>query len=415
MKFTQKIDPLTVSNFNFTVDDQPCTLYFVPDHTAYPTAIPTYLGKNLVLNDNSFVRVTANYTVTLEVLEITPLTETGRRIIEGKVTPGENLATGPIPVVLLSGAGVPIALTYADANGSYAFTNLPDGNYNMTLSLGPDQPQMPGQAAVDLTNYSAEVNFDLTGATPAWEVKPKQIITFNALVTRKYGDAAFELSADADSGLATTFASSNQNVAVIDGNRVTITGAGTTGITAYQTGNAAFPAATPVTQTLTVDKASQSITFATPLEKLSTDGPFELAATSSSALAVTYVSGDASIASITGNVVTIHKSGTVLITAGQAGNKNYNAAAAVSRELKINLVTGIDETLPVLQAYPNPSRGLVNIPYDVKEVSVTDALGRTERITLQDHYLDLSQHQAGLYIVQVKVGNTARVLKISKE
>lgn len=423
--FTQKIDPVTSSNFDFEVSNQLYTLYFIPDRVAYPKAIPTILGKTIVLTSNSFVRLTGNYTAMLEVLQITPLTETGNKIVSGNiktessnVTSGRDLASGQVPVVLLSDAGIPVAITYADADGNYEFTNLPNGNYGLLLSLDPDRPQMSAPVVVNVVVHNAEVNFDLTGATPQYEIKIlqlKQAITFNSLAARKYGDAAFDLDADANSGLAATFASSNKNVAVIDGNRVTIVGAGTTLITAYQAGNADFLAATPVTQTLTVEKAGQSITFTMLPEMLSTDDSFELAATSSSSLQVTYVSGNESIASISGHVVIIHKDGVVQITALQEGDGNYLAAAPVSRELKINLVTAIDETLPALEAYPNPTRDLVRIPYDVREVNVADALGNTERVTLQDRYLDLTQRKPGLYLVIVKIGNTGRILRISKE
>ena len=49
-----------------------------------------------------------------------------------------------------------------------------------------------------------------------------------------------------------TFTSSDLNVATISGNKVTIVGAGTTTITASQTGNANHNAAQDITQTLTV-------------------------------------------------------------------------------------------------------------------------------------------------------------------
>ncbi len=55
--------------------------------------------------------------------------------------------------------------------------------------------------------------------------------------------------------------SDNTTVATVTGNIVHITGAGTAVITASQAGNTNYNAAPDVPQTLTVNKANQTITF----------------------------------------------------------------------------------------------------------------------------------------------------------
>jgi len=82
-----------------------------------------------------------------------------------------------------------------------------------------------------------------------------QTITFGALPSKTYGDPAFTLGATASSGLSVSYASSNPAVAAVSGNTVTLFGAGSTTITASQSGNASFSAAMPVPQTLTVNAA----------------------------------------------------------------------------------------------------------------------------------------------------------------
>jgi len=81
-----------------------------------------------------------------------------------------------------------------------------------------------------------------------------QTITFGNLV-KTYGDSSFDGGAVASSGLPVTYTSSDTSIAVIDSNRIRIKGAGTAFITAYQSGNSVYAAATPVTDTLTVNKA----------------------------------------------------------------------------------------------------------------------------------------------------------------
>ncbi|NBS79689.1 hypothetical protein EBS57_07755 [bacterium] len=80
-------------------------------------------------------------------------------------------------------------------------------------------------------------------------------ILFGALPIKYVGDAAFNLTATASSGLTVTYTSSNPNVATVLGSLVTIVGEGTTTITANQAGDSNWNAAPSVTQTLTVQPA----------------------------------------------------------------------------------------------------------------------------------------------------------------
>src|SRR5205814_8475660 len=89
--------------------------------------------------------------------------------------------------------------------------------------------------------------------------KANQTITFNALANKTFGDADFNLSATASSGLSVSFTATGN--CTISGNTVHLTGAGACTITASQAGNANFNAATDVPQTFSIAKASQTITF----------------------------------------------------------------------------------------------------------------------------------------------------------
>ncbi len=88
-----------------------------------------------------------------------------------------------------------------------------------------------------------------------------QTITFNTLPAKSYGAIDFDPGATASSLLPVTYTSSNPAVAtIVNGNTIHIIGAGTADITAEQAGNTDYQAATPVTQTLTVNKATLTIT-----------------------------------------------------------------------------------------------------------------------------------------------------------
>lgn len=87
-----------------------------------------------------------------------------------------------------------------------------------------------------------------------------QTITFAPLADRTYGDPDFAPGATASSGLAVSYASSDPAVAAIVGETIFIVGAGTTNITASQTGDATYDPATDVVQPLTVNKADPTVT-----------------------------------------------------------------------------------------------------------------------------------------------------------
>ncbi|MGI4750144.1 MAG: MBG domain-containing protein [Janthinobacterium lividum] len=87
-----------------------------------------------------------------------------------------------------------------------------------------------------------------------------QTITFAAIPTKTYGDSDFNAGATASSGIAITYTSINPTVATVDASgNVHILAAGSTIIKASQAGNSNYTAATAVTQTLTVNKASLTI------------------------------------------------------------------------------------------------------------------------------------------------------------
>jgi hypothetical protein len=89
--------------------------------------------------------------------------------------------------------------------------------------------------------------------------------------------------------------------------------------------------------TLTVSQASQTITFGALSGATYGDGPFDLTASSTSGLTVTFTaSGSCSVSGIT---VTITGAGTCTITAHQAGNANYAAAPDVPRAFAVAKAT----------------------------------------------------------------------------
>ena len=90
---------------------------------------------------------------------------------------------------------------------------------------------------------------------------------------------------------------------------------------------------------LTFFKTPQTNTFNPLPAKTYGDADFNLTATASSSLPITYTSSDLTIATIMGNTVTILKAGIVTITASQMGDVTFFQALDVSQTLTINKAT----------------------------------------------------------------------------
>ena len=139
------------------------------------------------------------------------------------------------------------------------------------------------------------------------------------------------MSASASSTLPVSF-TADGGCTVASGT-VTLTGAGNCTITASQAGNATYNAATPVSQSFTIAKASQTITFGTLSGKTFGDADFAVSASTSSGLPVSYAAAGSCTA--TGGTVSITGAGNCTITASQAGNGNYNAATSAEQSFAI--------------------------------------------------------------------------------
>lgn len=155
--------------------------------------------------------------------------------------------------------------------------------------------------------------------------KLTQTLTFPNIAIKDVTAADFEPGATTSSNLPIVYTSSNTNVATIVNNKIHIVGAGTTTITASQSGDATYSAATSATVNLTINKLLQSINLPQIATKTFNDADFDLNATVSSGLALIYSSSNTNVATIVNNKVHIVGAGTTSITAVQPGNAIYEA------------------------------------------------------------------------------------------
>ena len=243
-----------------------------------------------------------------------------------------------------------------DAAGVFAITDNTNlfggscGDYGTSTVKLNFKPTTPGTYTANLALYvGASTEADLIVPITATAIRTPQFISWTqdlAALNPTQGNS-YDLSASASSGLAVTFSSSNENVARIEGGKLVVVGAGSATITATQTGNENFEAATPIEKSISVAKLNQSITWNQEFNQyLTVDETYQLAATASSGLDVTYTSSDENVAHISGNNVIIRAVGNATISATQNGNANYNAASVITKTITAKNVKITENELP---------------------------------------------------------------------
>lgn len=175
-----------------------------------------------------------------------------------------------------------------------------------------------------------------------------QTITFAPIATQTFGGADVTLTATSTSALAVTLTSNNTSVVTIVAGKLHIIGVGTTTITATQPGDGlTYAAATPVNQSVTVNKGGTAVISAFPNATLilaSTDVAFPAVSTFAPATypnnPIIYTSSNPNVATIVNGrlhmVATGTGAGAVVITASQPGNGNFTDAAQVMATYTIN-------------------------------------------------------------------------------
>jgi len=189
-------------------------------------------------------------------------------------------------------------------------------------------------AIVPANGVSANYSFNYLNGTLTI-TQATRTLTFNALNQKTYGDPDFNGNATASTGEAVIYTSSNTNVAAIVNGKIHIVGAGMTNITATVASNSNYTSTPTITQTLVVNKASQTIAFAAIPNQMKGSQYSLSSVTASSGLPVTLSSSDPVIASVSGFALTSNRLGRVSIMATQPGDNNYLPAAAVTQTFDV--------------------------------------------------------------------------------
>ncbi|MBI5426441.1 MAG: fibronectin type III domain-containing protein [Opitutae bacterium] len=233
--------------------------------------------------------------------------------------------------------GLPPGLSLDSVTGTISGVPLSTGIFNVALSASNSTGTGTASLAIQVGSAAQSINFPNPG-------------------NKTYGAAPFLLGAVASSGLPVVY-SVVSGPGVVNGDMLTIMGAGSITVLASQAGGSNHLPAAPVEISFAVNQAEQVITFSSPGTKVYGTTPFALGAVSSSGLPVSYsiVSGPAELA---GSVITLTGVGLVTVAATQSGDANHLEAEPVSVSFDVAPASAQIELTNLWQLYDGQSRSV---------------------------------------------------------
>ena len=258
-------------------------------------------------------------------------------------------------------SGLP--LTYSSSNTGVATVDASSGTVTL---LSPGSTTITATFAGNDNYTAAQDSYKLSVAkADAVEV---ELSFSSATATVTYGDAAVNAPAlNNPHQLPLVWTSSNKKVAKVNASgKITIVGTGQAIISASFAGNEEYKAKA-ASFTLTVNKATASVTFAskTANAKIGEGYASQTATTIPSGLPLTYSSSNTGVATVdaSSGTVTLLSPGSTTITATFAGNDNYTAAQD-SYELSVAKADAVEVELSFGSATATATYGdaAVNAP-----------------------------------------------------
>jgi uncharacterized repeat protein (TIGR02543 family) len=229
------------------------------------------------------------------------------------------------PAIILDAAassGLPVTFSVVSGPAALTSSNVLTLNGAGTVTVQANQPGNSSYNPAPSTNISFTV------------ASANQSIVFAPIPNHSAGDPPFALTATTSSGLPVYFNVLSGPAALNSSNYITLLGAGTVNILAWQPGNSNYNAAATVDQSCIVSQIPQFIAFGGMSQQRSVDAPFPIYASASSGLPVSLsvLSGPAQLS---GNILTLTGSGNVTVRASQAGNGVFAPAANVDQSLTV--------------------------------------------------------------------------------
>ena len=280
------------------------------------------------------------------------ITKVPQTITFGSIS-NQNLSAGTYSLSATASSNLGVSFVSSNTSlGSVSgnvVTLVAGGTITITASQGGDSTY---DAAPTVNQNLTIIDDTLTAQTITWS---------QSLSSLSYGTPDTNMTASASSGLAITYISSDSNVVDVNGSFLKIIGAGTATVSASQSGDGQYSAASTVDKNVTVSKANQTIVAAnnaTTLPNITKDsGDFEFSpgsksvktgTTTSTGLAVSYASSNSNVILVTNSGTRLKPvgGGTSTITVTQAGDSGYNPASSKTFTVTVTEYSPYNDSLP---------------------------------------------------------------------
>jgi len=266
-----------------------------------------------------------------------------------------SLSNFSIPTKTVGNSPFTITPPTSNSTGSFSYSS----SNTSVATISGNTITIVGAGTTTITASQAATETRTAATTTASFVVNKATTTLSSfsVTTKTFGNSPFTITPPtSNSNGSFSYSSSNTSVATVSGNTITIVGAGTTTITATQAEATSYTSGT-ITSSFQVDKANPSITgFSIPTKTYGAT-PFTITQpTSNSSGSFSYSSSNTSVATISGNIITIVGPGTATITATQATSSNYNVGTQTA-SFQVEKIT------PSITSFSLPTRRFGTSPF----------------------------------------------------
>ena len=335
-----------------------------------------------------------------------------------------NINDGTLELTATASSSLPVSYTCSDENIAIV-------NGNVLTLLGVGQAVITASQAGNAYYHPAPSVVKILTVNEAGGEEPQpQTISWEQNLSVNLSDGMLTLSATASSGLPVSYSCSDENVAIVNGNILVLTGVGQAIITASQAGNDNYLPAQNVMKVLNVTENTpimqeQSISWNQELNVILSDAYLVLTATATSGLPVSYTCSDENVATVNGSVLLLMNAGQAIITASQSGNDNYYPAQNVMKILNVSQNSIGETQLIDATIGPNPTSGVINVQLTMNneqltgtKIQVFDIYGKIliENKTENSNFtIDLTEYPNGMYFIRLYLDNgQSSTLKVIK-
>ena len=257
-----------------------------------------------------------------------------------------------------AGGGQSVLTGTTNASGEVTFTMT---NTNTTGEVRPPALNVENPNALYNSGNEVKSNFyptvgGLAGSESIDNLWPHFIkpagatansITWTAPATGIAKSAALTLTATSKQG-SVYYVSNTPSKCTVSANKLTLVAAGACSVTANANGTDTYAVAAPVTKVITVNAATNTITWTAPTKATFGNAPLTLTATSTQG-SVQYSTITTTVCTVSGSAVTFVGAGSCKVTANSAADAAYKAATAVTKTITVaKAANPITVTAPAL-------------------------------------------------------------------